>query len=224
MAKTFTPSMAELTLYAFQLVGLRPSSLLQEHVESARMATNMVLSTWSAMGVNLWEVDLQTFDLVEGQSTYDVPPDTVVTLDAYITIDQGNRQIDRVIMPISRSEYATYPNKDQIGFPTVFWFERVLNPKLHIWPVPDGSEVSLSYYRMKQIEASDMQGGTMPTLPLYFVEAFALALAARLAAIWQPEKAAVLKAAADEAYTVAAAQNVEDVEVFITPTLAGYYR
>lgn len=224
MAKTFTPSMAELTLYAFQLAGLRPSSLLQEHIESARMATNMLLSTWSAMGVNLWEIDLQTVPLFKGQEVYFPPVDTVLVLDAYITIKQGGRSIDRQIMPISRSEYATYPNKEQTGFPTVFWFERTLVPKLYLWPVPDGDEVSLNYYRMKQIEASDMQGGVMPEIPLYFIEAFALALAARIAAIWSPEKAPMLKAAADEAYSVAATQNVENTDIYITPSLGGYYR
>lgn len=223
-AKTFTPSMAELTLYAFQLVGLRPSSLLQEHIESARMATNMVLSAWSAQGVNLWEIDLQTVPLVKHKEVYEVPDDTVVVLDAYITITQGGRQIDRVIMPISRSEYATYPNKEQIGFPTVFWFNRTLKPEIYLWPQPDGSEVSMSYYRMKQITPSDTQGGGMPEIPLYFVEAFALALAARLAAIWAAEKAAMLKGAADEAYAQAVAQNVEMTDFYITPSLGGYYR
>jgi hypothetical protein len=222
--KTFSPSMAELTLYAFQLAGLRPSSLLQEHIESARMATNMLLSTWSAMGVNLWEIDLQTVPLVKEQESYTVPNGTVQVLDAYITIKDGGRSIDRQIMPISRSEYATYPNKEQTGFPTVFWFENTLTPVIHLWPVPDGREVSFNYYRMSVIGASDMQGGVMPEIPQYFIEAFALGLSARLAAIWSPEKAAVLKAAADEAYSVAATANIENTEVYIAPALGGYYR
>jgi hypothetical protein len=228
-AKTFSPSMGDLTLYAFQLIGLRPASLIQEHIESARMAANMVLSSWSGQGVNLWEIDLQTIPLVNGVETYDVPNDTVIMLDAYITIHQSGRDIDRVIMPISRSEYATYPNKEQPGFPTVFWFERTLNPKVHIWPVPSStaevrSNASLSYYRMKQIGVSDMQGGGLPEIPLYFVEAFALALAARLAAIWVPEKAAMYASASIEAYNIAAAQNVETADYYISPSLSGYYR
>jgi hypothetical protein len=222
--KTFTPSFSDLVLYAFQILGLRPSSLLQEHIESARMAANMVLSSWSAQGVNLWEVDLQTVPLVKNKETYSVPNDTVVILDAYISINEGNRSIDRVIMPISRSEYATYPLKDQVGFPTVFWFDRQLNPVVRIYPVPSGENISLSYYRMKQIAVQDVQGGPSPEIPIYFQEAFAMALATRLALIWAPEKAQLVGSAALDAYKTATDQNVETADYYITPVLSGYYR
>ena len=101
----FSPSLGELTLYAYNLAGLRNTSLMQEHMESARMATNLMLANWANRGVNLWAVDLITVPLVAGQSTYNVDPNTVVMLDAYMEIDNGSGQpIDRVIMPISRTE------------------------------------------------------------------------------------------------------------------------
>ena len=56
----FNPSLGELTLYAFNLCGLRNTSLLQEHMQSARMAANMLAMRWSNQGVNLWAVDLVT--------------------------------------------------------------------------------------------------------------------------------------------------------------------
>ena len=80
----FSPSLGEIVLYAFNLIGVRPAALIQEHFESARMATNMMLSRWSSQGVNLWCVDLETVPLVQGTSTYSVPSDTIVMLDAYI--------------------------------------------------------------------------------------------------------------------------------------------
>ena len=49
--KLFKPDIGSMTLYAYQLIGLRPTSIIQEHIESARMATNMLLSRWSAEGV-----------------------------------------------------------------------------------------------------------------------------------------------------------------------------
>ena len=57
---TFNPSLGELTLYAYNLIGVRNTSVLQEHMEAARMATNMLLARWSNQGVNLWCVDLVT--------------------------------------------------------------------------------------------------------------------------------------------------------------------
>ena len=81
----FNPSLGEITLYAFNLCGLRNTSLLQEHMESARMAANMVAASFSNRGVNLWKVDLVTVPLVQGTSTYSVDPSTVMILDGYVT-------------------------------------------------------------------------------------------------------------------------------------------
>ena len=66
---TFNPSMGELTIYAYNLIGVRGTALLQEHMEAARIASNMLLSRWSNQGVNLWAVDLVTTTLVTDQST-----------------------------------------------------------------------------------------------------------------------------------------------------------
>ena len=224
----FNPSLGELTLYAYNLCGLRNTSLLQEHMEAARMAANMLCANWSNRGVNLWAVDLITVPLVQGQKTYDVPLNTVTMLDAYVTIDNGNGQpIDRIIMPVSRSEYASYPNKDQQGFTTTFWFDRLIspNPTVTLWEVPDGySAQYLKYYRVRQIQDSNLQNGTQVEIPFLWMDAFAYSLAARLAVIWAPDKAQLLKPLADEAYTIAAEQNVETAQQYISPQVMGYYR
>ena len=95
---TFDPSIGELTLYAYNLIGLRNTSLVQEHMEAARMATNMMLATWSNKGVNLWKVDLVTTPLVTGQATYPVDSNTVTMLDAYVTNNDSGALIDRIIL------------------------------------------------------------------------------------------------------------------------------
>jgi predicted branched-subunit amino acid permease len=56
------------------------------------------------------------------------------------------------------------------------------------------------------------------------MEAYAYALAQRLAIIWNPQKAMLLKPLADEAYAVAAEQNVEQAQQYISPMIAGYFR
>ena len=115
----FNPGMGELVLYAYNQIGIRNTSIVQEHLTTARMAVNMMLASFSNQGVNLWKVDLVTVPLVQGQSTYAVDPSTVVILDAYVTIDNGaGAPIDRIILPVSRTEYSSYPNKRQQGFTT----------------------------------------------------------------------------------------------------------
>jgi hypothetical protein len=224
----FNPSLGEITLYAYNLCGLRNTSLLQEHMEAARMAANMLCANWSNRGVNLWAVDLVSVPLVQGQKTYDVDLNTVTMLDAYMVIDDGNGQpIDRIILPVSRTEYASYPNKETEGFTTTFWFDRLIspNPTVTLWPVPDGSSAQyLKYYRVRQIQDSNLANGTQVEIPYLWMDAFAYGLAARLAIIWAPDKAQLLKPLADEAYTIAAEQNVETAQQYISPQISGYYR
>jgi len=223
---TFNPSLGELTLYAYNLVGIRNTSIVQEHMEAARMATNLLLSRWSNQGVNLWAVDLITVPLVEGQATYSVPSDTVVILDAYMRIDDGSGDpIDRIILPISRTEYASYPNKDQQGFTTTYWFDRLISPTVTLWPVPDGQSAQyLKYYRVRRIQDANLQSAENVEIPYLWLDAFAYGLAARLAQIWRPELLVSLKPLADEAYQIAADQNIETAQQYISPTIAGYFR
>jgi len=222
---TFNPSLGELTLYAYNLIGLRNTSLVQEHMQTARMATNLLLARWSNQGVNLWAVDLETVPLVQGTSTYNVPADTVMILDAYITIAQGNSNTDRIILPISRTEYASYPNKEQQGFPTTYWFDRLLDPTITLWPVPDGGEAStLKYYRVRRLQDANYTAGQTVEIPYLWLEAFAYGLATRLAQVWSPEKVQIMKPFADEAYQIAADQNTEYVSQYISPQIQGYFR
>jgi hypothetical protein len=236
---TYGPSLGELTLYAFNLCGLRNTSLVQEHMQSARTATNLMLARWSNQGVNLWAVDLETVPLVQGQSTYTVSPNTVMILDAYITIAQGNSNTDRIILPVSRTEYASYPNKEQQGFPTTYWFDRLSGltpaagaeagvqqvPTISLWPVPDGGEATtLKYYRVRRLQDANFASGQQPEIPYLWLEAFAYGLALRLAQIWNPQMMQSLKPLSDEAYQIAADQNVEYAAQYISPQIQGYFR
>lgn len=216
--------MGESVLYAYGMCGVRRTALTQQHFEDARMATNMMMSAWSARGVNLWQVDLQCVPLIQGCQTYDVPSNTIVMLDAYITLNSGAGEIDRLILPISRSEYASYANKNSQGFPTTYWFDRLLCPQVTLWPVPDGTQSVFKYYRLRQTQDSTMTNGLSVELPVYALEAYTLGLGYRLALIWAPEKAPALKELADEAYGIFADQNVETAQFYLTPQVGGYFR
>lgn len=222
----FNPGLGEITLYAYNLIGIRNTSVLQEHMEAARMASNMLCARWSNQGVNLWAVDLVTVPLVTDVATYPVDGNTVTMLDAYVQNDDSGANIDRIILPISRTEYASYPNKEQQGFPTVFWFDRLLSPSVTLWPVPntDNGPQYLKYYRVTQIQDSGLQNGQTVDIPYLWLEAFAYGLALRLAQIWNPAAVAMIKPMADESYQIAADQNIEQAATYISPMISGYFR
>jgi hypothetical protein len=216
--------MGETVLYSYGLCGIRRGQLTQQHFEDARMATNIMMGRWSADGVNLWAVDLQSIPLVKGCSTYPVPNNTIVMLDAYYTINNGQQEIDRIMTPISRAEYANYPNKQQQGASTVFWFDRLLSPTVTIWPVPNGQQSCFKYYRVRQIQDSILQNGQNVEVPIYFLEAYAFGLAYRLALSWAADRVPMLKPLSDEAWGVATRQNTETSQVYISPTISQYFR
>jgi hypothetical protein len=222
----YNPSLGELTLYAFNLCGVRNTALAQEHMQSARTAANLMLSSWSNRGVNLWKVDLVTVNLVTGTSTYAVDSSTVMILDAYVTNTGNGQNIDRIILPVSRTEYASYPNKQQQGFPTVYWFDRLISPTITIWPVPNTSNgpATLSYYRVTQVQDSNFTGGQTVDIPYRWLDAFATGLSSRLAMVWAPALVQMLKPAADEAYNIAAQQDTEYVQMYVSPQISGYFR
>jgi hypothetical protein len=56
------------------------------------------------------------------------------------------------------------------------------------------------------------------------MEAFAYGLALRLAQVWSPDKMAILKPMADESYQIAADQNTEYAQQYISPQISGYFR
>lgn len=220
----FAPSMGETVLYSYGVAGVKRTALTQQHFEDARMATNMMMGRWGSDGVNLWSVDLQTIQLVQGQATYQVPANTVVMLDMYYTIATGTAQIDRIMLPVSRTEYASYPNKQQEGAPTVAWFDRLLSPTVTLWPTPNGQQAYFKYYRLRQTQDSNLENAGNVEIPWYYLEAYAMGLAYRLALIWNPERAPQLKGLADEAYGIARTQNTEQSMFYVSPTVNGYYR
>lgn len=220
---SFAPNLGQIVLYSYNLVGLRQSGLVQEHFEAARMAANLVCADFSNKGVNLWQVDLVSIPLVEGVATYSVDPSVVVILDGYIRTTYGSVSTDRYILPVSRSEYASYANKEQQGFPTTYWNDRLLAPTVTLWPVPNGQQDAFEIYVLRQIMDANYTSGQNVDVPYLWLKAFAYALAEELAAIWAPDKLSYLSPISARAYAAAADTNTEISQFYISPNTAGYY-
>lgn len=221
----FNPGAGEFVLYAYGLCGIRRTAITQEHLVDARMAMNLMFSEWNNDTPNLWKVDLVEVPLAQGQATYAVDPSTVMVLDVYIrTPDAAGSPNDINIFPISRSDYASLPNKDMQGRVTSYWYNRQISPSITLWMVPDQSSVyKLRYYRVTSLFDIDMQGGQTLDIPNRWFGAFAWGLAARLAHSYKPSEVARLEAKAGMSLALAQGQDVEDVPMHIGPQLGGYF-
>jgi hypothetical protein len=220
----YAPTLGELTLYAFNLCGIRPAELVQQHMASAVTAANLMQSRWATRGVNLWQVAPFTVPFVQGTATYAVPANVIVILDLYISTGSGVTETDRYILPISRTEYATYANKQNQGVSTTYWFDRLLSGNITFWPVPDGTYQTFTYYAVQQLQDATFGSGGQPDVQFYFLEAYADGLAYRLSKMWAPDKSQMLKMEAKESFDDATTQNVETNSVFFSPTLSSYWR
>ena len=219
---SFNPGIGSLALAAYSRIGIRRTALLAEHMQDAQFETNLLFSSWSVRAPNLWTVDLVSVPLVQGQATYDVDPSTVMMLDAYL--EYGNPAQDRLIFPISRTEYAAQVNKAQQGVPNSFWFDRLIAPTFTLWYVPDGGgPYSVNYYRCTQPQDASLQSGQTPAVPYRFLNAMVADLSHRLARIWAQPLEAQRKVDAQEAWAEAAINDVENVPLNIVPGLSTYF-
>jgi hypothetical protein len=94
-------------------------------------------------------------------------------------LSSNNREI--VISPFNRDDYSNQPDKTfQSGFVTNYYFEKLVDPSITLWPVPSDDSRCLVLYRYRQIQ--DVGALTQEIeLPSRWYEAISWHWAARLA-------------------------------------------
>lgn len=221
----FNPANSDLVIMAYSMIGIRRTELTQQHLADARMALNLLFSTWGNDTPNLWTVDLVSQSLTAGQATYSVDAKTIMILDAYIRTGTGESQTDRIIWPVSRTEYASFPNKTLEAPPTVFWFDRLRSPTITLWQTPDDQqEYTLQYYRCVAIQDADLPNGQTADIPPRWLMATVFNLAHTLSFSYAPDRTEKVAIPAAKYLLEAQEQDTENVGLTIAPGLSSYYR
>tara|TARA_R110000868_G_scaffold13553_7_gene63049 strand:- start:3357 stop:4061 length:705 start_codon:yes stop_codon:yes gene_type:complete len=221
----FQPTAGEIIMTAFGRIQIRPTEIEQSHLQSAVMELNLLLSRLSNTQPNLWSVDLQSLPLVQGQATYSLPAETVMITNAYVRTGTGTSTTDRLIFPLSQTEYASIANKLTQGQPTQFWFDRLISPTITFYLVPDGEgPYTVYYYRVRQVQDAKLPNGVNIEVPYLWLDALTAGLSYRLSRVYRPELEQIRKMDFDEAWQIAATQNTENVNLMISPGLSGYFR
>lgn len=170
-------------------------------------------------------VDADTFLITLQQAA--ITDDTVYENDGLVQILTQSTTalpVDRVIYPLSRADWSAIPNKSQQALPTSYWFDRLINPTITVWPVPDDNgPYQLNFYRFVQMEDVNIRGDQLADVPFRFLESFTAAVAAHLAMKWKPEMFQMLQEYSDRMFKEASDADRERVPFFVVPTLQGYY-
>ncbi len=157
---------SDVVLEAFSRCQVRGPSLTGVHMADARRSLNLALQALSNKGINLFQLEQNVIQLIEGQATYQLPPEVVSISDAYynIILNTGagpdldfptydpsqpiivndpqtviTGSIDRWLKPFGHDDYAMIAYKLIPGPPTSYWVNR-LGPPLPLtitfYPVP----------------------------------------------------------------------------------------
>lgn len=206
---------------SFERCGIDFSRVAGNQLESGRRSLQMAISELGNKGPNLWKVELQSFPLSSGQNTITMTDEVIEILQAYVRDSSASPPIDYVVTEISRSDFAALPYKTQTGDrPTQFYFDRQITPIINVWPVQDNTTktfFSYSWLLQEDIGALINQVDA----PNRWIDAICANAAARIAVKWAPERVALLQGLSDSAFAAAAAEDVENVPLRITPNLLG---
>lgn len=216
----FGPPLGSLALAAFSRCQVKRTELTAQHMEDVYLETNLMQSEWGADGITWWTVELVNQPLTESVATYTVPLNVVTVLDLYV----NNGSSNRLILPFSRTDFASLANPDEQGFPTSYWQDRVIPQTVTFWPVPDGNATyTASYYAYTQMQDATLRQGGNAAIPFYWLDAYVAGLAYRLSRNYAPQLEDKRKADSEKAYATACKQ-VENVPLYLSPGLAGYFR
>jgi hypothetical protein len=215
----FNLDLSEIVEEAFERAGgeLRTGYDLR----TARRSLNLLFADWANRGINMWTFEQGTINLIPGTATYNLPTDTVDLLEHVIRTGAGveSTQADLTITRISVSTYATIPNKLQQARPIQIWIERLDQPRVTLWPVPDNSQTyQLVYWRMRRIQNAGDGVNTMD-MPFRFIPCMVAGLAYYLA-LKVPgaiQRLDVLKMQYDEAWQLASGEDQEKAALRFVP-------
>jgi len=208
---TFNLDLSEIVEEAFERCG---SELRTGYdLRTARRSLNLMFAEWASRGLNMWTFEQGTINLVPGTATYDLPTDTVDLLEHVIRTGAGNvaTQADLTITRISVSTYATIPNKLTQARPIQIWVERLDQPRVTLWPVPDNSQpYQLVYWRLRRIQDAGDGVNTMD-MPFRFIPCMVAGLAYHLSMKIPGalQRMPDLKAQYEEAWAIASTEDRE---------------
>ena len=208
----FNLDVAEIIEEAYERCGLEVRTGYD--TKTARRSLNLMFADWANRGLNLWTVKKATLSLTEGTATYSLGEDRTDLLEVALTRSSTDYEISR----ISRGDYHSIPNKATKGRPSQYYYNRQTNPEITLWPAPENSTDTVTYYYVKRIEDVDTLANNADT-PFRFLPCIVAGLAYYLAMKKAPERVQLLKSVYEEEFQRAADEDEDRVPLKIQPSI-----
>tara|TARA_X000001388_G_scaffold76276_1_gene73157 strand:- start:1235 stop:1900 length:666 start_codon:yes stop_codon:yes gene_type:complete len=187
-------------------------------LKTAKRSLNLMLADWANRGLNQWTIEQRTQALTASDGEYSLGTDVIDILSVVVRRSSTDFNMTR----ISRSEFLSIPTKTTTGRPTQYFLDRQVTPNLKIWPIPENSTDVLHYDALTRIQDADTMQNTME-VPFRFYPCLASGLAYYIAIKKAPDRIQLLKAAYEEDFARAMAEDRDRSSFNISPSLQ-YYR
>jgi len=187
-------------------------------LRTAKRSMNIMFAEWANRGLNQWTIKQRTQALTQGTADYTLDGDVIDVLSAVIRRASTDINIEK----ISRDEFLNIPNKSTQARPSQFFIDRQITPVVKLWPAPENSTDILVYDCLTRIDDADTQTNTLD-VPFRFYPCLAAGLAYYLSIKRAPDRIQMLKAAYEEEFDRALAEDRDRASFNVTPQL-NYYR
>ena len=222
----WNPQIGDIVINAYARCGIRGPELTAQHLQDAATECNLLSVQFSNRNPSQYALETTTIPLVQGQAVYSLLNRVLAVAIVTMTVNYGTASaFDRVISPISSTDFAAIPNKTTQGPPTICNTQLLPIPTITFWPTPDGNgpyQANILAFRHQQDVS--ISGGQTMDLSYHFLDAFTAGLAARLARIYAPALYPMRKQDWEDAWNEVAEMDQTDDSLYIVAGLDSYYR
>ena len=186
-------------------------------LKTAKRSMNLMFADWANRGLNQWTIAEKNLTVVQGDGTYDLGTSTIDILSLVVRRDGTDYALDR----ISRDEYLNIPTKSTTGRPTQYFVDRLINPVLKMWPLPDNSTDVVYYNALIRLDDADTYTNTVQ-VPFRFYPALAAGLAYDISIKRAPDRSQLLKTVYEEEIGRAMDEDRDRASFRVAPDLRNY--
>ncbi len=186
-------------------------------LKTAKRSMNLMFADWANRGLNQWTIAQKTFTVTSGDGDYDLGTSTIDVLSLVVRRDGTDYALNR----ISRDEYLNIPTKSTTGRPTQYFVDRLINPVIKMWPLPDNSTDVVIYDALIRLDDADNYTNTLQ-VPFRFYPALAAGLAYYIAIKRAPDRAQLLKTVYEEEIGRAMDEDRDRASFRVAPDLRNY--
>ena len=205
----------------FETISASETIQLDYSTDSGSNWSNLTTLTKTDWETGTWYwVDLDPF--VTGNSFRAVSTTSAITLTEFYLASQVR---DIPMTPFNRDDYMSQVNKDySVSLPTNYFFEKLINPQVTLWGVPNNDYSHLTARIHRQVEDVGSLTGQL-AIPDRWLDSV-IWVAAKVAAFELPDisdvRLGTIQQMAMEAVSNVETDETDGAPIYLTPSIGNY--